>query len=75
MRERRRIARSIDEALAEIREHDPALARLLKTAIKTGQFFSIRPGASPKLSGTWGCHPTVPVLSGGGHARIDPRRR
>ena len=43
MRERRRIARAINTALAEIREHDPALARMLKTAIKTGQFFSFSP--------------------------------
>ena len=49
MRERRRIARSIDEALAEIREHDPALARLLKTAIKTGQFFSYSPGRESEV--------------------------
>jgi hypothetical protein len=42
-RDRRRIARAIDAALAEIRGHDPALAHLLQTAIKTGQFFSYSP--------------------------------
>jgi hypothetical protein len=42
-RERRRIARAINAALTEIRKHDPALARLLKVAIKTGQFFSYSP--------------------------------
>ena len=43
------IVRAINAALAEIREHDPALASLLKTAIKTGQFFSYSPGPESKV--------------------------
>jgi hypothetical protein len=47
--ERSLIVRAINAALAEIRKHDPVLARSLKTAIKTGQFFSYSPGPESKV--------------------------
>ena len=49
MIERCLIVRAINAALAEIRQHDPVLARSLKTAIKTGQFFSYSPGPDSKV--------------------------
>ena len=49
MSERSLIVRAINASLAEIRQHDPVLARSLKTAIKTGQFFSYSPGPESKV--------------------------
>ena len=45
-RERQRIVGAINRSLEKIRQYDPLLARTLRTALKTREFFSYSPQSS-----------------------------
>lgn len=45
-RERQRIVGAINRSLEKIRQYDPILARTLRTALKTREFFSYSPQSS-----------------------------